>query len=123
MFLPGFTGRQALSVLPGSVPLELLDHEGRQSERTTRPLGLGVSTDPIGAQDRQRGAPIHLARIVDNLPANAERHARSHVEVRLTAADGHAVLEVSDDGPGVPDADKERIFDRFFRGADARASD
>ena len=69
------------------------------------------------------GSPIRLARLVGNLLANAERHARSRMEVGLTAEDGQAVLEVVDDGPGIPDADKEKVFVRFFRRPDARTSD
>ncbi|MEO3783157.1 PAS domain-containing sensor histidine kinase [Actinocorallia sp. B10E7] len=69
------------------------------------------------------GSPIRLARLVGNLLANAERHARSRIEVTVVADDGQAVLEVLDDGPGIPDADKEEIFARFFRRPDARTSD
>ncbi|MEV4549943.1 PAS domain-containing sensor histidine kinase [Nonomuraea wenchangensis] len=68
-------------------------------------------------------SPVRLARILDNLLANAERHTRSRIEVSLTAHDGEAVLEVTDDGPGIPDADKERVFIRFFRRPDARLRD
>ncbi|MEU5876385.1 PAS domain-containing sensor histidine kinase [Spirillospora sp. NPDC047279] len=68
-------------------------------------------------------SPIRLARLVTNLLANAERHARSRIDVRLTARDGYAALEVIDDGPGIPDADKENVFARFFRRPDARTSD
>ncbi|ROO87421.1 PAS domain S-box-containing protein [Actinocorallia herbida] len=66
---------------------------------------------------------IRLTRLVDNLLANAERHTRSHIDVRLTTDDGHAVLEVIDNGPGIPAADREKVFDRFFRRPDARAAD
>lgn len=54
-------------------------------------------------------------RIVDNLLDNALRHARSHVRVRLEAlAENEGVsLAVEDDGPGVPDVAKARIFDKF----------
>ncbi|WP_198653387.1 PAS domain-containing sensor histidine kinase [Actinocorallia populi] len=69
------------------------------------------------------GSPIRLARLVGNLLANAERHARSRIEVSVAADDGQAVLEVIDDGPGIPDADREEVFTRFFRRSDARTSD
>ncbi|ROO86882.1 PAS domain S-box-containing protein [Actinocorallia herbida] len=81
---------------------------------TSTSLGSGIVVD---------ASPIRLARLLANLLANAERHAGSHLEVRLGATDGRAVLEVVDDGPGIPDADKERIFTRFFRRSDARSSD
>jgi signal transduction histidine kinase len=58
-----------------------------------------------------------LARVVRNLLDNADRHATSAVVVHLN--DG--VLIVADDGPGIPVADRERVFERFTRLDDARA--
>ncbi|MEU5877879.1 ATP-binding protein [Spirillospora sp. NPDC047279] len=69
------------------------------------------------------GSPVRLMRLVENLVSNAERHARSRIEIQVAARDGHAVLEVSDDGPGIPEEDREAVFDRFFRRADARRAD
>jgi signal transduction histidine kinase len=70
--------------------------------------------------------PVHgdrggLERVLRNLTDNARRHARSRVDVRVYAAGDHAVIEVEDDGPGVPAADRERIFERFTRLDDARS--
>lgn len=62
-----------------------------------------------------RGAELDLSRVVRNLLDNAVRHAQRHVAVELTATDGTAVLTVTDDGPGIPEADRERVFDRFVR--------
>jgi signal transduction histidine kinase len=65
-----------------------------------------------------------LRRILDNLVANAVRHASSTVElgaVRATA--GRIVVTVTDDGPGIAAADRERVFDRFTRLDDARTRD
>ncbi len=56
-----------------------------------------------------------LRRAVINLVDNAQRHARSQVVVRLTEDEAWAVLEVGDDGDGVPAAGAETIFDRFSR--------
>jgi len=56
-----------------------------------------------------------LQRVLHNLGENAWRHARSRVEWTLTANDGTAVVHVDDDGPGVPVAERERIFERFVR--------
>lgn len=55
-----------------------------------------------------------------NLLDNATRHARSGVEVSLRRHDDTAVLVIDDDGPGVPPADRERVFERFVRLEDAR---
>lgn len=62
-----------------------------------------------------------LERVLRNLTDNARRHARSHVAVRVYATGDEAVVEVEDDGPGVPVADRDRIFERFTRLDDARS--
>jgi Histidine kinase-, DNA gyrase B-, and HSP90-like ATPase len=54
---------------------------------------------------------------------NAVRHAASTVRVSVCAEDGWAVLEVADDGPGIPAEDTERAFGRFSRLDDARSRD
>jgi signal transduction histidine kinase len=64
-----------------------------------------------------------LDRMLVNLVDNAVRYARSRVRV-TAAADGRWVLlSVSDDGPGIPEQDAERVFDRFTRLDDARSRD
>jgi signal transduction histidine kinase len=70
---------------------------------------------------RVEGDPGELARLVRNLLRNAERHARRHVVVALTEARGRVALTVDDDGPGIPEPDRRRVFDRFVRRDDARA--
>ncbi|KDN87126.1 ATP-binding protein [Kitasatospora cheerisanensis] len=55
------------------------------------------------------------SRLVRNLLDNAARYAHGRVAVTLTAADGWARLTVEDDGPGIPAADRERVFERFVR--------
>ena len=64
--------------------------------------------------------PVYLERVVGNLVENARRYARTRVDVRVSASAGSAVLEVRDDGPGVPAKDRERIFERFVRLDEAR---
>ncbi|SEG77473.1 Signal transduction histidine kinase [Nonomuraea solani] len=69
------------------------------------------------------GSSAHLDRLVTNLADNAVRHAASTVRVRVGAEDGEAVLEVIDDGPGIPPEQREAVFDRFTRLDEARARD
>ncbi len=65
-----------------------------------------------------------IARILRNLVDNAERHATSSVRVSVKQLTPHMVqLIVSNDGPDIPTAERERIFKRFTRLDDARASD
>ncbi|WP_328607080.1 ATP-binding protein [Amycolatopsis sp. NBC_00345] len=70
-----------------------------------------------------QGDPAQLERVLRNLLDNAVRHAESTVSVSVTVEAATVVLEVGDDGPGIPPADRERVFDRFTRLDDARARD
>jgi signal transduction histidine kinase len=83
----------------------------RLPDATVRaPAGLVVRTD------RRR-----LERIVANLVDNAREHAGGRdVSVAAHLEDHHLVVEVADRGPGVPDDELERIFDRFSKGDAAR---
>ncbi|MFF7683189.1 ATP-binding protein [Microbacterium sp. NPDC007973] len=65
-----------------------------------------------------------IAQVVANLIENAARATggTGEIELALRMDDRRAVISVTDDGPGVPAADRERIFDRLVRLDDARAS-
>lgn len=65
------------------------------------------------------GDPESLRAMVGNLVENAVRHcpAGSQVDVSVGSAGGEVVLEVLDNGPGIPPQERERVFDRFYRGA------
>jgi signal transduction histidine kinase len=62
-------------------------------------------------------------RVIANLVDNAARHARSGVRLTVSRRDDNARLVVDDDGPGIPAAERERVFERFARLDDARARD
>lgn len=68
-----------------------------------------------------RGEPRLLRRLLRNLLENARRHAPdSPAEVHVRRAATGAEIEVADRGPGVPEAERERIFEPFYRPAGAR---
>ncbi len=70
------------------------------------------------------GDERYLARLVRNLLANAIRHARRRVRVSVTTdPDGTIELLVDDDGPGVPEAERARVFERFVRLDESRQRD
>ncbi|WP_084007871.1 sensor histidine kinase [Planomonospora sphaerica] len=69
------------------------------------------------------GDALDLGRVVVNLVDNALRHTVSPVVVELRTEGADAVLTVADDGPGIPEADRERVFDRFTRLDSARSRD
>ncbi len=70
--------------------------------------------DPVAVE----GNPDELHRMVLNLLDNAVRHTPEGTEVKLGVGreDGRAVLEVTDNGPGIPAGMKDQVFGRFVRG-------
>ncbi len=84
-------------------------------------LGGGTLTLDCPAGARARGDADLVARIMDNLVNNALIYSDPPARVALTVrpAPGAVLIQVSDRGPGVPEADRERIFERFVRGAGA----
>jgi signal transduction histidine kinase len=65
-----------------------------------------------------------LRLVVENLLENALRYAGEGASCTVTLAreDGNVLLQVADDGTGVPDADVPRLFERFFRSDRARTT-
>jgi two-component system sensor histidine kinase QseC len=78
-----------------------------------RGVRLTLDVEPavvVGDADR-------LRRLVTVLADNAIRHGREGGNVAVIVREGSLVVE--DDGPGIPAADRDRVFDRFFRGEGA----
>lgn len=108
---------------PGPAHPEVLDARVLLSEVAALPArdGVLVTAEP-GAAVLVRADVAELRRVLVNLVSNAVRHA--HGQVRLAARPGDPVeLTVTDDGPGIPPADRERVFERFARRDDARSRD
>ncbi|GAA4960237.1 sensor histidine kinase [Actinoplanes utahensis] len=82
-----------------------------------------VEFDDPGEPLPAMAEPDALARVVTNLLDNAVRHKRSRVRITAAAERDDLVIVVADDGPGIPAADRERVFQRFTRLDDARARD
>jgi signal transduction histidine kinase len=97
---------------------ELVLGHARQLQRTTD-LHIDV-TRVSGGQ--VRGRDTDLGRVVENLGANAVRHASSRVAFAVRPTDGQVELVVEDDGPGIPEADRARVFERFTTLDDARTA-
>lgn len=108
---------------PGSATVELgaLVRE-EVSQRTGDRIPVTVQV-PEGGAFEVNGSRGQLSRVVGNLLDNAQRHAEGSVAVSVSA-DGRGVrVEVRDDGDGVPEGERERIFERFVRLDDARSRD
>jgi len=100
-------------------PVDLDEIVLAEARRLGSRSALTVDTHAVsGAQ--VDGNADQLLRVVRNLLDNAARHARSRVEVSLNESATDVTLRVVDDGPGIPDADRERVFERFARVDDAR---
>jgi signal transduction histidine kinase len=140
----GTVDRSTVTALRGETArlnklVEALILLARADERGLQPRREEVDLDEVAELERGRPAdgtvvaevravPVRvigdrgqLARVVRNLVDNARRHARSRVLVTVGRDGDTAVLEVSDDGAGVPESERARVFERFVRLDDARA--
>lgn len=89
--------------------------------RRLRSLGtVEVRLGPLDAAIVS-GRAADLARLLRNLGDNAVAHAESQVWVGLTCDTRQVCVTVDDDGPGIPAADRERVFERFTRLDESRA--
>jgi two-component system OmpR family sensor kinase len=66
------------------------------------------------------GDPLALRRMVANLVDNAVKYG-ARARGRVFAESGQAIIEIDDEGPGVPAGEMERVFDPFFRGEPSRS--
>jgi signal transduction histidine kinase len=91
----------------------------------TRLRALGaVSVEVTGVHPaRVRGDLGLLRQVTRNLADNAARHARGRVVFSATQTASGAQLSIEDDGAGIADADRDRVFERFVRLDEARARD
>jgi two-component system, OmpR family, sensor histidine kinase MtrB len=103
---------------PGGLDLELLDlselvrQAAAEHHRGLRADVFDLAATPMVLADRRC-----LERVVANLVDNAEHHGGGLVRFAVLADGTTARIEVDDAGPGVPDTARDRIFERFARGA------
>ncbi|MFF7771296.1 sensor histidine kinase [Streptomyces massasporeus] len=96
-----------------------VDLAGLAREAVEGRTGVTVDAEPVEVA----GSRGQLGRVLANLLDNAQRHARSAVTVNVRREGDRAVVGVADDGDGVPEDDRERIFERFVRLDAARSRD
>jgi signal transduction histidine kinase len=78
---------------------------------------INIDSDAFSAL--VRGNKRRLAQVLTNLLENAERHANGAVGITLEADDEYVWLIVEDSGEGVPESERELVFERFSRGKEA----
>ncbi|HJZ76848.1 MAG TPA: ATP-binding protein [Vicinamibacterales bacterium] len=90
------------------------EERGQHVELAVAPGGEKVRADPAKLHDALR-----------NLVSNAIAYAPEHSTIRIgaTPVDGRVALTVSDEGPGIPDEDLARVFERFYRVDKSRTRD
>jgi two-component system OmpR family sensor kinase len=71
------------------------------------------------------GDRARLRRVLDNLLGNVRSHtpAGTAAHVRVTTGDDSAVIEVADEGPGLPTGEADNVFRRFYRADASRSRD
>ena len=84
--------------------------------------GLAVDTSAV-APVVVRGDAQSLRRAVRNLLDNARRHAASRIVLRVTLEGDEVLAVVEDDGSGIPEAEREQVFERFARLEESRDRD
>lgn len=115
----------------GSMRTEVVDVSALARDRIEAASPLALDRDltietAITDGALVRSTPGTIARVIDELLGNAMAYARQRVQVSVAvsaaASDGdEVILQVEDDGPGVPDEEREAIFERFGRGSQAIA--
>jgi signal transduction histidine kinase len=101
----------------------LLEQAARECVLGDRPVRLKVCVEPGDLETT--GDPERLHQVVANLLDNAVRHSPPEGRVWLSAhaaTSGHTTIVVSDEGPGIPQHEAERVFERFHRTDAARAT-
>jgi two-component system, OmpR family, sensor kinase len=99
---------------------EVVTEAAGELEPVARGHHISVAAPPGVEVD---GARDELHRLTLNLLENALRHTDpgTTVEATVQRRNGEVVLAVEDDGPGIPDELREKVFERFFRGAGDRS--
>jgi signal transduction histidine kinase len=103
---------QTIRVEPRVIRLDRLLHE------IVRSVNAGLTT-AVDAEEglTVRADPVAVERVVTNLLSNAHRYGRAPVSLRVSRSDTQVRITVEDEGEGVPEELRERLFQRFERGA------
>jgi two-component system OmpR family sensor kinase len=110
--------RRTARVDLAAVAREVVLEQAQQAE--ARRIDLGLEGAAAEVEGDAEGLRVALGNLVDNAIRHSPHGGRVDVRVRTDGAD--VVAEVVDSGPGIPPAERERVFDRFHRGESAAGS-
>lgn len=84
-----------------------------------------VTTELAPSVPALRANPIRLRQVLDNVVGNAIKysHANGNVYISINSEEEQIILEVRDEGPGIPAADVPHIFDKFYRGTNISSTE
>jgi signal transduction histidine kinase len=99
------------SIVVSPVPMDL----GTQVEQVLHMLEHRGKTISLTGSARALADPRRVRQVVRNLVTNAIRYGGTHIEIRISSSEGRASVEVSDDGPVIPDELAARMFDAYQR--------
>ncbi len=109
-----YLARTDETVRPRTEPFDLDDVVFDEAERAS--IRTEVRIDASGVRPCRASADQReVARAIRNLLENATRYARDQVAISIEENDDVLVVVITDDGPGIPAADRSRVFDRFTR--------
>jgi two-component system OmpR family sensor kinase len=114
---PGAGERATADVELGHVAAEVVSRYSALAESRDIDLGLACRDPDLVVRGERDGIETMLSNLVDNALRYTPRGGR--VDVSACRGTEGAVLEVVDDGPGIPPQERERVFDRFYRHADS----
>ncbi len=109
-------GTPALTWMPVDMAA-LAQQVWRELQPIAGAVSIAVETPPKLVVD---GEARYLHRVLQNLVTNAMRYARANVVIRVLRVGDEVELIVEDDGPGIPEVDRERVFKPFARLDDSR---
>ncbi|MDQ3897972.1 MAG: ATP-binding protein [Actinomycetota bacterium] len=115
----------------GAVPLRrqsfdlrpLLEDAADETRLRATDVEVAVTVDPPGAT--ADGDPERVHQVVANLLDNAVRHSPpgGTVQVRASRSRAGVTIEVADEGPGISEEERHKVFERFYRADSARSSE
>ena len=85
---------------------------------------IKVQTDIAPSMPAMRANPIRLRQVLDNVVGNAIKYSDTNGEVKISihSEGDQIILQVTDEGPGIPPADQPHIFDKFFRASNVNSN-